>query len=289
MYRFKLITPNVQAASLAVVQLELKCGDVTLGFGTGFLDEVSDRTYLITNWHNVTGRSPETGRVLAMDGITPDRVKVHLFRWVDPLVIFDNPVTLEIPIEYRAEKQWLMHNKGQQIDVVAIEIAKSALDGALRAFLSRILNHHDAVVQVGSAIFVVGFPQALRPTGTLPLWKSGTVATEPSINANNEPCYWIDAITQQGISGSPVFVRVPGRHATAFEYPEMHAETKLVASNHLAFAGIYSGRLSEVGNGFGTQKMSNAQTFKAQLGKVWRPECVGSVITDGIPLDFYEA
>jgi Trypsin-like peptidase domain len=229
---------------------------------------------LITNWHCVTGRDPFTGLPRSKDGVTPDALVVCLHRDTGETGIdFLNPVRHRLPIEYRTQTGWRMHPDGQAIDIVALEIDLSKIKPpVVKGFISRLQTNHSAIAQVGADVFILGFPQDLTPTGSLPIWKRGSIATEPAGFPNGEPSFWIDSATREGMSGSPVFLRRPGVYA--FDNPVVMSETRLVASDHLAFCGIYSGR------------MKSTDALDSQIGKVWRPECIEQVIRQGIPFDY---
>jgi hypothetical protein len=89
-------------------------------------------------------------------------------------------------------------------------------------------------------------------------------------------------------------VRVPQGTLVAFDRPIIHSETKIVASDHLAFAGIYSGRMrSDIDSKADPSKPKNKKgvedtLFEAQIGKVWYPACIGEIIASGLPLDYEE-
>ena len=87
------------------------------------------------------------------------------------------------------------------------------------AYLNAILNaipQFDAVYSVGSEVFVLGFPRGLRTQSNFPIWKRGTIATEPAIPRDDgAPLILIDAATRKGMSGSPVCVfRLEGGRST---------------------------------------------------------------------------
>jgi|tagenome__1003787_1003787.scaffolds.fasta_scaffold20964180_2 hypothetical protein len=47
-----------------------------LGNGTGFLLDRGGSVYVMTNWHIVTGRRPDTKAVLSPTGAVPDRLRI---------------------------------------------------------------------------------------------------------------------------------------------------------------------------------------------------------------------
>jgi len=51
-------------------------GDQVLGTATGFIVQKGSNYYLITNWHVVSGRHPETNQVQNQLGLTPDAILI---------------------------------------------------------------------------------------------------------------------------------------------------------------------------------------------------------------------
>lgn len=263
--------------SAAACRIELFCGEILLGQGTAFFDEaINGRRYLFTNWHCVTGRSPTTGRPQSKDGITPDSIVIYLHRFLGRDGIdFLHPIPHRLPIEYRSGTKWLMHPSGQKIDIVAHELDLSMVEPTpLGAYISRLQSSHNAIVQVGAEVFILGFPRGLTPTGSLPIWKKGSIASEPAHFADGEPCFWVDSATREGMSGSPVFVRRLNNNS--FDNVTIESEARLVASEHLNFCGIYSGRIGV------------SDLLEAQIGKVWNPACMSQIVNSGVALDYEE-
>ena len=53
-----------------------------LATGSCFFWRFEARTFLVTNWHNLSGRNPLTGELMSSSGATPDRVLFTVFRRV---------------------------------------------------------------------------------------------------------------------------------------------------------------------------------------------------------------
>ena len=109
--------------------------------------------------------------------------------------------------------------------------------------------------------FVTGYPLSATTTPNgLPIYKSGTIASEPRI-FDSEPRIYIDGKTKTGMSGSPVMVKQRTQ-------PEKCDTLRGAAANTLDFIGIYSGR--------DRQEQSE---FEAELGIVWPyRECLIPII-----------
>ena len=64
---------------LSCVSLYLECflKGTGIGTGTGFIVVYQEANYLITNWHVVTGRDPNTGKPMSTSGVAdPDVVGI---------------------------------------------------------------------------------------------------------------------------------------------------------------------------------------------------------------------
>jgi len=68
--------------------------------------------------------------------------------------------------------------------------------------------------QVSDRVSIVGFPLGLTVSENethwhkeyFPIWKTGYIASEPSINFESKPIFLIDSRTKEGNSGSPVYL-----------------------------------------------------------------------------------
>ena len=93
-------------------------GNKKLGQATGFVVEKDGKYCLITNWHVLSGRHPQTNQPVDKSGDTPDRIHViqhakKLGNWV---------VKQEILYDKKGKRKWIEHKKGRAVDVVALPI-----------------------------------------------------------------------------------------------------------------------------------------------------------------------
>jgi hypothetical protein len=59
--------------------------------------------------------------------------------------------------------------------------------------------------RVAAEVFILGYPKGLSMQGVMPVWKRGSIASEPLINVMDQaPAFLVDAATRDGMSGSPV-------------------------------------------------------------------------------------
>lgn len=67
----------------------------------------------------------------------------------------------------------------------------------------------ESYLDIANRIIFVGYPEGLfDPKHNLPIIRTGTIASHPKIDFNDEPQFLIDAQVFLGSSGSPVFVNV---------------------------------------------------------------------------------
>ena len=120
-------------------------------------------------------------------------------------------------------------------------------------------------VEVAQDVFIVGFPRGLAGSGLLPIWKRGSIASEPGVDYGGLPCLLIDSTTREGLSGSPVIAEFVGYHAKDRDRPSGDDWIGLGRS----FLGVYSARLK------------GQDEFEAQLGVVWKAETVRDITATG--------
>lgn len=239
--------PSVQS-----LLIEMQFNGQRLATGTGFVVETSLGPHLITNRHNVTGRSQETGQPISKTGGLPNElVVVH-----NQKGMLGNWVRRTELLEAYGAPRWVEHpTLGASADVVALKL--TALDDV--ELFPHDLSGGKAQIQVGPAdpVSVVGFPFGLTAGGSLAIWATGFVASEPNVNFNDFPIFLIDCRSRQGQSGSPVIAYRSGGSvdtgngtATIFDGPVQR------------LMGIYSGRI-------------NAES---DLGFVWKLSAIQELV-----------
>jgi len=184
-------------------------------------------------------------------GGVPDEIIIvhnranHLGEWV----------TRRESLYHNGNPRWIEHpTLGDNADVVALPLTH--LDDVA-------LYPHDisggAQILIGPAepVSVIGFPFGLQAGGSLAIWATGFVASEPDIDFNNLPVLLIDCRTRPGQSGSAVIAyRAGGTVAMA------DGSTTIMTGPVWRFLGIYSGRINE----------------QSDLGLVWKARAVQEVV-----------
>lgn len=238
--------PSVQS-----LLIEMRFGDTPLATGTGFVCDTKKGPALITNWHNVTGRRLDTKQPLSPTGGIPDRIRIvhnlsgKLGSWV-----------LKEEALYESEKpRWIEHpTLGDKADIVAlplkelsdVQLYPHALNGA-------------PTIKYGpaEAISVVGFPFGIQAGGSLAVWATGFVASEPNVDFSGLPVFLIDCRSRPGQSGSAVVVH-RGGGMVAMEDGSAAAFVGPVTR----FVGVYSGRMHS----------------ESDLGLVWKARAIEKLI-----------
>jgi hypothetical protein len=260
---------GIHPATLTSVLIETKClgrdGQLVLaGTATGFVYKKDGQTFLVTNWHVVTGRNPDD----------PLRMETNAH---------DSPVRLEFCMPNRKNRNhflpggfelyengrpvWLeAEDVGGRIDLVLIPIVFQADDyvAAVQDF-----GHVGGELSIGDDVVVIGFPFGRYQRNPHAIWKSAMVASEPGILLSGRPRYFLDVPGRSGMSGSPVYAtsmatRISPKTAEILHDPVRTASEKLSAISPddlaggqvkaLRLVGVYSGALTgperDMGLGF---------------------------------------
>jgi Trypsin-like peptidase domain len=247
---------NVNLHSFRVARLEVfaRETDARLGEATGFFCQFRARTFLVTNWHVVSGRHFQTQQALHYSRALPGSLTVHahVTRAGQEASIPSSSTAFRLALlDGEGRPRWLEHPLfGADIDVIALDIGAALPLGTQVCPID--LESELAVplrLAVMDQAFVTGFPlQASTTPNSLPIYKSGTIASEPSV-FDSQPRIYIDGKTKTGMSGSPVMVKRQAEQDGHKHHP---------SKEDLRFVGVYSGR-----------DRQETSEFEAELGIVW--------------------
>lgn len=257
----RTITPDAVSLTTHHLHICFRPTDTVLSSGTGFIYSKDGADYLITNWHNVTGRNPIDGNCLSDSLAVPDMITT-LFR------VKGNPVSSrrEHLALYRddamQEPSWLEHpSYGCKVDVVALPLPAYLVDSYQFFPINAVTFDSDFKTKVADDAFIVGYPFSDTPYLQLPIWKRASVASEPDIDLDQLPKFLVDTATRSGLSGSPVVMQRTGIHGKS---GGTITGSELIGTIR-NFIGVYSGRV-------GTDET------KAQLGVVWKAHVIDEII-----------
>jgi hypothetical protein len=224
-------------------------GDHRLWNGTGFFFNTKGKLYFITNNHVVGGKFyideyiqghgyPPTADLF------PDNIIIRVYG-----KILNDTVNIRIPLIIDNKLAYINFNNSSILndlmDVVAIPIPQNIVAPANidLIYLSSIDLQPDLVLYPSYDLFIVGFPFDFARYSVYPLWKKGTIASEPTLINSNK--FLIDATARGGMSGSSVYFRGTTFIANHTQFMGGGVRTFLI--------GIYS-----------------AQNVNAEIGVVWK-------------------
>ena len=193
---------NIDSFSRCSVFLRLFFNEELLACATGLLAQAANRRlFLITALHNLTGREPN-GRCKSTRGALPNSVEITGYYFQTRLPLYDqdnDPNTCNCAF-------W-RHPTGPDIDICALPISQPAHAASSLDLSFLHPTNHGATVKlyIAQLCFVVGYPEGLfvrqSDQSVLPIWKTGHLASEPSIYFDGVPKLLIDAATCEGMSG----------------------------------------------------------------------------------------
>jgi hypothetical protein len=254
------IKPDSISLTTHHLQLGFKPTDTVLSSATGFVYSSGAAHYLVTNWHNVTGRNPITNACLSKTLAMPDVIST-MFRLKN---MPGNTRREEIRLysdESMLHPVWYEHPKhGHAVNVVAVPISESLADTYEVFPINAIPFDTKYKEEVSDDAFVIGYPFSDAMYLELPVWKRASIASEPDVDIDTLPKLLIDTATRPGLSGSPVIMQRIGLHGANGENLD---ETEFGRIRNLL--GIYSGRIG-------------ADELKAQLGIVWKARVISEII-----------
>lgn len=243
----KITQPSVMS-----VYIEMRFDGQHLASGTAFLAEAKSRPVLITNRHNVTGRSQATGQPLSKTGGVPNEIKIlhnkknSLGHWIwRTETLYDGTLP-----------RWIEHPtlKGEA-DFVALPLSNLS---DIELFPYNPGNAEpDIFVGPADVVSVIGFPFGMNAGGGLAIWATGFMASEPQVNYNNLPVFLIDCRSRQGQSGSAVIA-----HRSGGMVSMANGSSAIFGGPIFKLLGIYSGRI-------------NAES---DLGIVWKASAIAELL-----------
>lgn len=196
------MSQKMSPISFFALRLDMMRNNQKMGSGTGFVyqPEGVDRKFLVTNYHIISARYPKEPHKLLPGFLgSPDEIQFSVLTRPDC-----QPKCGGISLVANKEYAWIEHkDRVQGVDIVAIPI--EFLDDAIILTQQQLNLVDDINFEVGSDLFIIGFPYGYGAGNFFPIWKRGTVASEPLFKPEGLPRFYIDSFTKPGMSGSPVF------------------------------------------------------------------------------------
>ena len=286
--------------SYSVVRLTMRFDDTTLAYGSGFLYNRNGKYYIVTAWHNLSGRHSFTLKCLHSKNGLPNNLIADM-----PCLIRSKQDGLYARMSVRFDfddgvnTTYLVHATGwPRVDVAVIPFEPEdelphevyLSDGTTRKYSKplkyRAYKHYpgngivyfssdQASVQlpegwiithtVGDALFLLGFPDGIFDYRVIPIWKRATIATEPSLDWNGQKTFLVDAASRKGMSGGPAIY-----YSKMGIVPVEPGSSLSIGSPLSVLQGVYVGRV-----GVGDSE------FEAQVGVVWKKSVIDEIVDGG--------
>lgn len=235
--------------------------EVLLATYTAFIYEYDSAYYLITNWHNLTGKNCDTLEPINNNLTIPTKIEVPFPLKSQSKITWKHSIFDILDLDNGMSPRWFIHPRyGFSVDVIALKI--DIPPNISSVYPINKIDFDDFNLVISDEIFILGFPyRNLGGHGQLPIWKKGSVATEPGANIDGKPKILVDTASRPGMSGSPVIFKRYGYHARSSTL-----SSDDIFGTITGFVGVYSGRLP------------SKDTFDAQLGIVWKKEVIEEII-----------
>ncbi len=251
-------TARIDDYSFAPLHMKLRYGVKTIGTATGFVYEIEDSQYLITNWHVASGRNRFTDQPMNTYAAVPNALR--------PMFFVDGKSgewrAHDIPlVDQGGNPLWYQHpDHGQRVDVAALPF--TCPPGLTVHPINRIPTTSDMVVETGQDVFILGYPLNIRAGGAFPVWKRASIASEPEIDLDQLPLQLVDTASYTGMSGSPVIAK------EVYHYRGLDGDLHIDhnAGTHYVLVGVYSGR------------RRGRDGELSQLGEVWKARVIEEMI-----------
>lgn len=191
---------NIESILLTTAGVRTFSGNQLLTKATGFFFERGERLFLITCRHVVLD---------GPNGHYPDRIEIELHIGEEH---WSQVVSYSIPLYDDGLSLWrTCADTAGDVDIAAIEISRQHLpsDVAYHAFTFDHLPQSQDLIEVGSAVAVVGYPLGFQDNlHHLPVVRQAAIASSFGLRFEGRGYFLTDARTHRGTSGAPVVARI---------------------------------------------------------------------------------
>jgi len=239
--------------SLTAIPLKQYFNETYLGQATGFIWKANSTHYLVTNWHVLSGKD-----FFTLENLRADAGRPNILR-----ALFQMPGQFhkqEGRIRVRGDDDaplWMVH-PNTRVDIAVVPIFVAPENVASLSPLN-ILANDPLAIAIGMEVFVLGFPFKIEMPA-LPIWKRGSIASEPQLARMSGGYMHVDTASRPGMSGAPVIRRSVGNHHfdNGSRIDDLLYRTR--------FLGVYSGRIPA------------DHPYEAQIGLVWDGSYINEII-----------
>lgn len=216
----------------SVVHLTIRRDKIKLAVGTGVLYLKDSQSYIVTAWHNISGRHTETLKLLNKYKAIPNNIVASMdiqTKQSNSISYFRMNIT--IPLIENGQTTYYIHKQGYpKVDVVAIPInlkKEYIMEGSIASGESIIIpiqlksqqahsfetdivhiqdceikikeidNYEDSLY-VSDDIFIIGYPKGITDYTMQPIWKRATIATAPHLGWEQQEQFLVDCGVKTG-------------------------------------------------------------------------------------------
>ncbi|WP_271408013.1 S1 family peptidase [Pseudomonas sp. Q1-7] len=215
----------IEPLLLSTVRICTYAGPRLLTNASGFFFSRGERLFLVTSRHVVLDTPSRH---------FPDRLEIELHTDRHNVA---RSCGFSVPLYRDGKSLWRQgRDTAGGVDVALIEIERSALPKAMvyNAFTPKHLQSPSDLIEVGTALLVVGFPLGFHDhLHHMPVVRHAIVASSFGLRFQGQGYFLTDARTHRGTSGAPVVMRAPVTFSNLGDLPWM-------------LLGVHSARLDMV-------------------------------------------
>jgi hypothetical protein len=272
----------------------MRFGDTSVSIGSGVLYRRGEKTFIVTAWHNLTGKHPYSLKSITTTLAIPDNVVATvLSKFFTSTNLGYVRQSYKVPLYMDRTPLYRVHPKTwPRVDVAAIPInldakhdligrttdgdvvraslpLRSAQPNGVGSDLETITDFEQVSpggpqsvdnLSVTQELFIPGYPKGVADQEGNPVWKRATIATAPGVTVGRTAgSFMIDCASREGMSGAPVLYYNKG--GTTY----LGSMTVSSGGSVTGFCGIYTGRIGPVSE------------FEAQIGTVWERRLVDEI------------
>jgi hypothetical protein len=275
------VLKTIDRLNFAVVKLTALHQNRILGHATGFfffgLFGGRPNHWLVTNWHVVSGRNAEDPeRILNASRLQPTHLRLQLVIKDDDPEYAKRPeakILLHEQIlglyDQDGRALWYQHQLKNEVDIAVMNTG--GLFGRHEIVGINELPHRDIAVEIGNEVFILGYPLGFTHFVETPIWKRGSIASEPNLETpESKGRVVIDATTRSGMSGAPVVMRCKTHYLSEKGEIVQHP-------NAFRWIGVYASRPAlDLPDG------ALPEDRTAELGYIYKMSRVSEIVMNGV-------
>ena len=277
---------GVDRLMLTTVRLTSFFDKQELGHATGFFYhgrlDGKPNYWLVTNWHVVSGRNALDPTVCLnrKTGAVPNRLQLRLILAAATPEYAANAHQRQLLMQEQSVQLydnegraiWKQHRLKNEIDIAVINCAGGVTKNRYQVVgANEAAQQNDMAIEIGNDVFILGYPLGFSHFLETPIWKKGSIASEPNFETlDTKGRIIIDATTRAGMSGAPVFMRAKTHYVS--ENGEIKAHV-----NATRLIGIYASRPNLKSQGDDVE-----EDRRAEVGYVYKSGHIHDTIVNGI-------